>query len=100
MLKSFLFSFEFSRFCQSGFYFDFFYKKCSEVFVRNAFIYTSQFFSEKYIIEGLTKKIINKFLLNTNKWVGWSRLFYSAFFLKLISFIFYLIFIFNMIIFI
>lgn len=97
MLNSFLFSFEFSRFCQSGCYFDFFYKKCSEVFIRHVFVYTSQFFAEKYMIETLTKRIIDNFLLNTNKWIGWSKLFYSAFFLKLISFLFYFLFFINLI---
>ena len=57
-LKSFLFLlfnffnlFKFHRFFQSGMYFDFFYKKISEVFVRNVFIYMAQFFGEKYMIE-------------------------------------------------
>jgi hypothetical protein len=62
MLYSFFFSFEFFRFCQSGCYLDFFYKKCSEVFVRNIFIYSAQFFGEKYMIEVFTKKIFSNFV--------------------------------------
>jgi hypothetical protein len=57
LLKSFFFLFDFHRFCQSGFYIDFFVKKIGEVFVRNIFIYGAQFFSEKFIIEQLTKKV-------------------------------------------
>jgi hypothetical protein len=56
LLKSFLFSCDFHRFCQSGFYIDFFLKKFSEVFVRNFFIYGAQFFGEKYMIEYITKR--------------------------------------------
>lgn len=56
LLNSFFFSFDFHRFCQSGFYVDFFLKKFGEVFVRNIFIYGAQFFGEKYMIEYLTKR--------------------------------------------
>jgi hypothetical protein len=66
MLYSFFFSFEFFRFCQSGCYLDFFYKKCSEVFVRNVFIYAAQFFGEKYMIEVFTKKIFGNFVYFSN----------------------------------
>jgi len=68
MLGSPLFSFKFSRFCQSGWYIDFFLKKSAEVFIRNVFIYTSLFFGEKYIIEGLTKRVIDKLITQTNRW--------------------------------
>ena len=52
VLYNFFITFEFRKFCQSGFYFDFFLKKLAEMFVRNLFIYTAQFFGEKYMIEG------------------------------------------------
>ena len=97
MLKNFFITFRFHRFCQSGFYFDFFYKKLSEVFVRNVFIYAAQFFGEKYMIEVLTKKIIDKIIFNTNKIIGWDKLYYSWFFIQLISFFFYFFFILNLI---
>jgi hypothetical protein len=32
-------------------YFDYFYKKIAEIFVRNVFIYSAQFFGEKFMIE-------------------------------------------------
>lgn len=97
MLKNFFISFKFHRFCQSGFYFDFFYKKFSEVFVRNVFVYAAQFFGEKYMIEVLTKKVIDKLIFNTNKLIGWNKLFYSWFFIQFLSFIFYLFCFFNFI---
>lgn len=89
MLKSIFFTFKFHRFCQSGFYFDFFYKKLSEVFVRNVFVYASLFFGEKFMIEVLTKKLIDRFLFNNNKFIGWSKLFYSWFFVQFIYILFY-----------
>ena len=41
---------------------DFFFKKLCEVFVKNVFIYTALFFGEKYFIEVLTKKIIDRYI--------------------------------------
>lgn len=58
MLYSYFIKFEFFRFSQAGYYFDFFLKKVGEFFVRNIFIYTALFFGEKYMIEVFTKKII------------------------------------------
>ena len=70
MLYNFFITFKFHRFCQSGCYFDFFYKKFSEVFLRNVFIYAAQFVGEKYMIETLTKKIVDKSIYSINKYVG------------------------------
>jgi len=89
MLNSFFFKFDFHRFCQSGCYLDFFVKKFSEVFLRNFFIYSAQFFGEKYMIEILTKKIFKLFIVKTNKFIGLTKLFYSLFFIQVLSFCFY-----------
>lgn len=89
MLNSFFFKFEFHKFCQSGCYLDFFFKKLGEIFLRNFFIYTAQFFGEKFMIEILTKKIFKFFFVKTNKIVGVTKLFYSLFFIQILSFIFY-----------
>jgi len=62
--------FKWSGKAQSGFYFDFFLKKLSEVFIRNIFIYAALFFGEKYLIEQLTKKIIHNFIFNSSKFLG------------------------------
>ena len=70
MLNNPFVSFKFYRFVQSGCYFDFFYKKLSEVFVRNVFIYASQFVGEKYMIEVLTKKIVDQSIFYVNRYVG------------------------------
>jgi len=94
MLNSFFFSFNFHRFCQSGLFLDFFVKKIAEIFVKNIFIYTSQFFGEKYMIEELTRKIFERFLFKTNKFLISTKLSYSLFFTQIISFFFYLIFLF------
>lgn len=90
-MLNFFFSFEFHKWCQSGFYLDFFIKKCSEVFVRNVFIYAAQFTGEKYMIEELTKKIFEKSFWEINKKIGWNKLLYSTFFTQLISIFFYII---------
>ena len=63
-------TFKFHRFFQSGCYFDFFYKKFSEVFIRNVFVYAAQFVGEKYMIEILTKKIVDNSIFFVNKFVG------------------------------
>jgi len=61
---------------QSGFYFDFLFKQLAEVFIRNIFIYAAMFFGEKYMIEHLTKKIVDNFIFNSNKFIGWTTLNY------------------------
>jgi hypothetical protein len=74
---------------QSGFYFDFFLKKLSEVFIRNIFIYAALFFGEKYMIEVLTKKIVDNFVFNSNKFFGWTYLNFMWFFYSTLIFILY-----------
>ena len=98
MLYSFFITFKFHRFCQSGCYFDFFYKKISEVFVRNIFVYAAQFVGEKYMIEVLTKKIIDQSIFVLNKYIGWSNLKYFNFFYQFLSIFFYIITFINVII--
>jgi len=98
MLYNFFITFKFHRFCQSGFYFDFFYKKFTEVFVRNVFVYGAQFFAEKYMIEVLTKKIIDKNIFFVNKYIGWSNLNYFNFFFQFLYTLFYFISFINLII--
>ena len=34
------------------------------------------FFGEKYMIEHLTKKVVDSFIYNSNKFVGWTTLNY------------------------
>lgn len=55
---------------QSGFYFDFIFKKLAEVFIRNIFIYSAMFLGEKYMIEHLTKKVVDTFIFSSSKLVG------------------------------
>ena len=95
MLYNFFITFDFIRFCQSGCYFDFFYKKISDVFVRNIFVYAAQFFGEKYMIEVLTKKFIDRSIFYLNKFNGINRLKYFYFFFQFINFIFYFVSIVN-----
>ena len=96
MLYNFFITFKFHRFCQSGCYFDFFFKKFSEVFIRNVFVYSSQFLGEKYMIEILTKKIIDKTIFNFNKFIGWNNLKYFNFFFNFLIILFYFIAFFNL----
>jgi hypothetical protein len=49
----------FINFIQSGMYFDYIIKKITELFLRNIFIYSSIFFAEKFMIEFLSKKVID-----------------------------------------
>ena len=81
--------FSWSGKAQSGFYFDFFLKKCTDIFIRNFFIYAALFFGEKYLIENITKKIIDNFLFYSNKVIGVTTLHYIFFFYTLLAIIFY-----------
>lgn len=98
MLNNFFLNFKFHRFFQSGGYIDFFLKKFSEVFLKNVFIYVSQFFAEKYLIEILTKKVIDSSIFTLNQYLGWFKLEYFNFFLQFLYILFYLISFFNFII--
>ena len=72
--------FKWSGKAQSGFYFDFILKKFADVFIRNVFINAALFFGEKYMIEHITKKIVDNFIFNSNKFFGWTKLNFSVFF--------------------
>ena len=89
MLKNNLFSFKFFRFIQTGLYVDFFFKKIIEIFVKNYLILTAQFFGEKYIIEFLTKKIIDSWFFNNNKIFGFFELTQTTFFVQFLTFLFF-----------
>lgn len=79
------------RFFQSGFYFDFFFKKLSEIFVRNVFIYSAQYFGEKYFIEIFTKKIIVSFIFNFISKYSKNNLLFTTFFNQILIYLFYLL---------
>ena len=91
MLYSHIFKYKYVMFIQSGLYIDFFLKKLSEVFLKNFMVLTPQFLGEKYLIEVLTKKIIEKFLFSLNKFIGFTSLsffnFFFIFFIFLFNFI-------------
>lgn len=89
MLKLKIFTFSFIKFVQSGLYLDFFFKKLVELFIRTYFIYTSQFFGEKFIIEYFTKKTIESWIFSKNQYFGIFELNKSFFFLQIISFFFF-----------
>ena len=93
MLFFYFFSNKFILFIQSGFYFDFFLKKLGEVFLKNVFIYSALFFGEKYIIEVLTKKIIDNYVFFNNSKLYSSSLSYYNFFSITITAVFYFVFI-------
>lgn len=96
MLNNIFITYNFHRFMQSGGYLDFFLKKVSEVFIKNVFIYLSQFFSEKYIIEYLTKKIIVNFLLIFNTYFNFYNLKYFNFFFQILIIFLYTLSLFNL----
>ena len=97
MLKFKIVTFNFFRFMQSGLYLDFFLKKVIETFIKNVFIYAAQFLGEKYMIEFLTKKVIDSSIFNTNKLINLTDLFYSYYFIQLLCIFFYFFSIFNII---
>lgn len=91
MLKNKLILFKFFRFIQAGFYFDFIFKKITEIVMRNIFIYSAIFFGEKYLIEFITKKTIDSFIFNSNK-VSIFNFSENKYFIQIIAIIIYLIF--------
>jgi len=91
VLSSIIIKFSFFRFIQSGLYIDYILKKFIEVFVKNVFVYSALFLGEKYMIELLTKKVIDSSLFNTNRLVGITELFYSFYFIQLLSTFFYVL---------
>lgn len=76
---------------QSGFYFDYFYKKISEIFVRNIFVYMSQFFGEKFMIEQWTKKFFFLTIDYLNNFINITKLNYFWFFFYMLIVSLYLI---------
>jgi len=95
MLKNLLIKFSFLRFFQTGLYFDYIIKKIIESLIKNVFIYTSYFFGEKFMIEFLTKNIINYYVYYINSFLGISELNFSVFFLNFLSFIFFILGVYN-----
>ncbi len=89
--------FKWSGKAQSGFYFDFIFKKLGESFIRNVFVYAALFFGEKYMIEHLTKKVIDSFVFNSNKFFGWTSLNFMWFFYFLVVIVLYLLVLLNII---
>lgn len=91
-------TFNFHRFIQSGFFLDFIVKKYTEIFIRNVLIYSSIFFGEKFLIEYITKKIIDSYIFNYNKFFYISKLSYLYYFSQIISFILYIFIFLNLLI--
>lgn len=67
MLKNNILRFKFFRFIQCGLYMDFILKNFAEIFIKNFLVYSSIFFGEKFLIEFLTKKIIDNIIFSFNK---------------------------------
>lgn len=88
-------TFKFFKFIQSGMYLDFIIKKFSERIIKNLLVYSAIFFGEKYIIEFLTKKIIELNIFNFNLFFSWKNYNFLIYYIQIISFLFYFIIIFN-----
>ena len=83
---------------QSGFYIDFFLKKICDLFIRNIFIFSAVFFGEKYIVEKLTRKVVDVLLFKSNKIIGFTILNFRLFMYMFITFLLYSIFFLNILI--
>jgi hypothetical protein len=78
---------------QSGLYVDYIIKKLSEIFIKNVFVYSSIFFGEKFIIEFLSKKILNNltFVVNSyflNKEYSYITFYNNLIIISILSFTF------------
>lgn len=91
MLYNWGYTFHYLRFCQSGLYLDFWAKRISESFLRYVLIYGSIFFLEKYLVEHLTKIVMQVVFFKFGKeWLK-ANLSPLTFFYQLTSIIFLLI---------
>ena len=70
MLFLIFFDYRFFVNMQAGFYIDFFLKKSADIFIRNVLIYAALFLGEKYMIEILTKKMVESFVFKINSIIG------------------------------
>jgi hypothetical protein len=89
VLHSFIFKKNFIRAVKCGFYMDFFYKKCCEVFIRNGLIYSSYIFGEKYMIEFLTKLSVDKVIAAFNSFQDYTQADRIKLFFQVLSTILY-----------
>lgn len=80
LLYSYFFSKKFKLGNQSGYYIDFLLKHFFESVLRSVFLYTAQFFCEKYIIEGYTKKIFSNSIYFINLFFKTNNFDFSFFF--------------------
>ena len=76
---------------QSGFYIDFFLKKLSDIYIRNIFIFSAIFFGEKYMIEKITRKIVESILFKSNKHFGFTTINYKLFICLFLTLLFYML---------
>jgi len=83
--------FKWSGKAQAGFFIDFVLKKLVDVFVRNVFIFGALFFGEKYMIEYITKRIVDNLIFVSNKRLGFTNLNYGTFFITFVGLLFYVL---------
>lgn len=95
MLRFKIVEFSFIRFVQSGLYVDFFIKKFTEIWLKNTFIFSAQYFGEKYMVEFLTKKIIDSGIYFINKNINFNNFYLNLYFIEFLTFFFYFICIVN-----
>jgi len=100
MLHMYILSNAFYYFGQCGVYLDFIIKKLAEKFIRNLLIVGAQIFSEKYIIEFLTKTIFENFFSFLSNMYNQSNFSQELFFFNVIGSIFIFLILFQIIFFI
>ena len=86
MLYNYFISLKFTKFIQNNFFLDFFFKKITEIFLKNFIVLGGLFFLEKFIIEHITCKSFKFFILFLN--------FFKKFFYFFIDNMFFYFFIF------
>jgi hypothetical protein len=64
VLKFFGININFINFIQSGMYLDYIVKKLGEIFTKNILIYGSIFFGEKFFVEFISRKSLDKLTSN------------------------------------
>ena len=75
----------FWRFSNTGMYVDFIVKQLLEYFIRNVFVYTALFFGEKFIIEFVTKKAVDRFIFVNSSNESKFEMLPEEFFLNVVS---------------
>ena len=96
MLHLYLLKWDLIKFIQLGYNIDYIVKNSAIRLVSRVLIFMGFIFGEKYIVEYITKKSIDGFIFNNNRFIGLNSLAYSYYFIQILTSFIYLLVISNL----